>query len=108
MQGQSSHVFKGLQQVASRVQLQVLGSCTGAPAVTPATPDTVRQHLAASSSGSGDSAPAVLVICADASGEDEAALMAAAAAALAARTDKYLMVHTTGTRQAAAVQVSGP
>ncbi len=91
MQGQSSAVFKGLQHLPGSASLQVLGSCTGAPAVIPATAEALRQHLALGQEG-----PAVAVICAEGGPEDEGLLLSEAQAAVAALTDKFVMVHTIG------------
>ncbi|GAB4816174.1 hypothetical protein N2152v2_003220 [Parachlorella kessleri] len=97
-QGDSSPVFKGLQRAAGAgsVNLQVLGSCTGAPAVVPATPEALKQHLQLAGKE-----PTVVVVCAEGGAVDEAQLLAETQAAVAALTDDYVMVYTTGGARAA-------
>ena len=93
LQGESSPVFKGLQRAAGTgsLNVQVLGSCTGAPAVIPATSEALRQHLQL-----GDVEPTVVVVCAESGAEDEAQLLADTQAAVAALTDRYVMIYTPG------------
>ena len=82
--------------------VQVFGSCSAAPAVVPASPEALAQHLRLGAEGQ----PVVAVVCAEGPAEEEAALLAAAHSALSALTPDYLMVWTTGAAAGAKVRAA--